>query len=252
MQAELLFWSLLGCAPFVGSFLGVLAVRLPDGRDAVAARSRCVSCGHDIAAIDLVPVLSYIGLGGRCRHCKSRIPAHYPALEIAAPMMVLWAAQIFSGWLLLASCLLAWSLLALVVMDVTRLFLADVLTLPLAVAGVAVQAAVSPTAALDGALAAILGFGAIYGLRWAYRNARGVDGIGLGDAKLLAAAGAWTGTAALGGVVLIAVATTLGIAVQRFAARGHLDAQSQLPLGAGICVGLWLSWCYGPLVAVFP
>ena len=69
---ELSDWLLLIVAPFIGSFLGTLAMRLPAGDAPVFGRSRCDHCRHNLGALDLVPVLSWAAAGGRCRHCVRR------------------------------------------------------------------------------------------------------------------------------------------------------------------------------------
>lgn len=66
----------------VGSFVTALAYRLPRGENWVSARSRCTACNHALGAVDLVPVLSWVFLRGRCRHCGTRISARYPAIEL--------------------------------------------------------------------------------------------------------------------------------------------------------------------------
>ncbi|MDJ0971368.1 MAG: prepilin peptidase, partial [Kiloniellales bacterium] len=75
---------LLLISPFVGSFLGVLVLRLPRGEGVVAGRSRCPHCRTTLGAVDLVPLLSYLLRGGRCRHCGARLSWLYPGIELAA------------------------------------------------------------------------------------------------------------------------------------------------------------------------
>src|ERR671921_1953433 len=72
-------------APFgllIGSFLDVVAYRLPRGESLVTPRSRCTSCGEEVRALDNIPLLSWLVLRGRCRHCKAQISARYPAVEL--------------------------------------------------------------------------------------------------------------------------------------------------------------------------
>ena len=105
----------VAAAPFVGSFLGVIAERLPAGRPVLIARSACPACDHRLGARDLVPVLSWLFNRGRCRHCGAALGLFYPGIELAALVLALWAAAVVSGWLLWASCALGWVLLALAV-----------------------------------------------------------------------------------------------------------------------------------------
>src|SRR5919107_2855328 len=77
-------------APFgllIGSFLNVVAYRLPRGESLVKPRSRCTSCGEEVRSYDNVPVLSWLSLRGRCRHCKTRISARYPAVELVTAVV---------------------------------------------------------------------------------------------------------------------------------------------------------------------
>jgi leader peptidase (prepilin peptidase)/N-methyltransferase len=235
-------------APFVGSFLGLLIARLPLGGDVVFARSTCPSCHHKLGPADLVPVVSWLGSRGRCRHCGARISFLYPGVELAALVLAVWAATVVSGWLLWASCALAWCLLALAVIDWRHHLLPDVLTLPLIVVGLAVAYVASAAGIAAHLVGAAAGFVAFAAIAWAYRRLRGREGLGLGDAKLLAAAGAWISWVGLGSVVLIGAVTALGLAVLG-AARGRgLRADTRLAFGPHLALGTWLVWLYGPLV----
>src|SRR5262245_49760787 len=107
-------WIILAViAPFIGSFIGVLAMRLPEGRSVIAGRSQCDHCGHVLGARDLVPFASWLWLRGKCRYCDKAISALYPAIELAALAIVVWAATATGGLVLIASCILGWTLLAL-------------------------------------------------------------------------------------------------------------------------------------------
>lgn len=240
---------LLIAAPFVGSFLSVLVVRLPKGEDVVLSRSRCRSCGGGLSPLELLPIVSWLVQGGKCRHCGAAIAWLYPALEVGAAVVVLWAASTgMTGWVLVASCALGWALLALAAMDLRDFVLVDVLTLPLMVAGLMVGYQLNETAALWHAAGAVAGFALMVGVGALYKQLRGREGLGFGDAKLMAAAGAWTGLVGLGTVLLYGSLLTLALAgILRQAGRdvGNL---TPLPFGAGLAAGIWLTWLYGPLL----
>ncbi|HJS85428.1 MAG TPA: prepilin peptidase, partial [Acetobacteraceae bacterium] len=190
-------WPVLA-APFVGSFLGVLIRRLPAGRDLVWARSACERCGRAIAPWDLVPLASWVALRGRCRACGAAISWFHPAVEVAATLVAAsaaWAASDAAS--LWSGCALGWTLLALAWIDWEWLRLPDALTLPLVVAGLVATWFLDRAAIADHAAAALAGYAALRGINALYRRARGRDGLGAGDAKLLAAGGAWVGLAAL-------------------------------------------------------
>ena len=233
-------------APFVGSFLGVLVRRLPRGLPVALDRSRCEACGQALAARDLVPVLSYALLRGRCRMCRAAIDPAHLAIELAAVLVAVVAALVMADPLRLwLSCVLGWWLLALAWVDWDHMRLPDALTLPLLLAGLGATWLLDPDAAPEHAAAAALGYMAFRGLAAAYRRLRGRSGLGLGDAKLLAAAGAWLGLQALPQVVLGAALLGLGMAAA-LALRGRpVGAATALPFGPALCAATWAVWLGG-------
>ncbi len=239
-------WPLVA-APAIGSFLGVLAVRLPRGESFALSRSACRQCGHALSFRDLIPLLSWAVQKGRCRHCGARLGLLYPGIELLAVIAVIWAAVSLPPGLVWAGAVLGWWLIVLAVSDARDLILPDVLTLPLLVAGLATTYFIAPTALGHHAAGAVAGFAVIALVGYAYRRIRGRDGIGLGDAKLMAAAGAWVSWTGLPGVILIAALS--GIAVGLLGAvAGRRDLAARLPFGPHIAFGTWIIWLYGPLV----
>ena len=109
-------WPIL-MAPIIGSFLSALITRIDAPGTLVLGRSRCDSCGATLAALELVPIISWLALRGRCRSCATPIGLFYPALELAAVIVAVWAATVFSDGMLWISCALGWTLLALAVID---------------------------------------------------------------------------------------------------------------------------------------
>lgn len=236
-------------APFVGSFLGVVADRSLAGRSVVFGRSSCDSCGQRIAARDLVPVLSWLVLGGRSRCCGQRLRISLLGIELAAILCALWAALAMPAELVAITAALGWILLLLSVIDLRVFRLPDWGTLPLIFIGLTLSA-FGLTGSLWAHLAgAFLGLGAIWSIAWAYRRLRSREGIGLGDAKLLAAAGAWLGAASLPSVLLLGCLFGLGHALIMSSGRG-LSGGLAIPLGPGLAIGFWLTWIYGPLMLV--
>jgi leader peptidase (prepilin peptidase)/N-methyltransferase len=238
---------LILAAPCIGSFLGVIAERLPAGRPLVWSRSCCVHCGQTLGARDLVPIIGWLINRGRCRHCGQAIAAFYPAIEVAATLVALWSLLVLPGWLAWAGSVLGWTLLALSVIDARHLQLPDELTLPLIPAGLAVAWIVDPASLPEHALAALGGFLLVAALAFVYRRLRGREGIGLGDAKLLAAAGAWVSWQGLPGIVLLAAAAGLAGALIKGFLAGRLETRQELPFGPYLAGGLWLVWLYGPI-----
>jgi leader peptidase (prepilin peptidase)/N-methyltransferase len=218
-------------APFVGSFLGVLIRRLPAGGSVALARSECEACHRILSPVDLVPILSFLALRGRCRTCRAPIARFHLTIELAALAVASWAASAATDparlW---ADCGLGWTLLALAWIDMEHLVLPDALTLPLVVAGLSVTWWLMPDDLTAHALGAIAGYAAFRAIALIYRALRGQDGLGEGDAKLLAAAGAWVGLAALPRLVF--GAALLGIVMTLISRPGILPARNRVPVPA--------------------
>ena len=238
-------WGLLIAAPFVGSFLGVLIRRLPERRPVVKARSGCEHCGALLMPRDLVPLLSWVVQWGRCRYCRHPLGSFYPAVELAALAVALIAVTVDPPGRAWLDCLLGWWLLALGWIDLRCWLLPDTLTLPLILVGLAAAAALEPEQLLDRALASVLGYAVLRGIAWAYRRLRRRDGLGHGDAKLFAAAGAWLGTAPLPQVILLAA--PLGLLAAPALAGLRLRAHSAVPFGPFLALAIWILWLFGPL-----
>ncbi len=238
---------LILAAPCTGSFLGVVIERLPVGRPLMAGRSACADCGTVLGPKDLVPLASWLIARGRCRHCGVRLSPFYPAIELGALAVALWSLAVLPGWLVWAGCGLGWALLAMSVIDARHMILPDQLTLPLIPAGLAVAWALDPGRLPEHALATAGGFLLVLAVGATYRRLRGREGIGLGDAKLLAAAGAWVSWEGLPSVLLIAAASGLTGALLRGLAEGKPTARRQVPFGPYLAAGFWLIWLYGPI-----
>lgn len=235
-------------APFVGSFLGVLIVRLPEDRPVVFARSVCEHCGHILGPRDLIPLLSYALIRGRCRHCRAPIGSFPLAVEVAALGVAVWAVLAAPEAGVWWTCLLGWTLLTLTWIDVRTMLLPDVLTLPLVIAGLIATAMEDPDALGDHALAAAVGYGCLAGFAWLYRRLRGREGLGLGDAKLLAAIGAWSGLALLPMTVFLAACIGLTIAGVAALTGRRMTASTALPFGPCLALAAWLIWLHGEVL----
>jgi leader peptidase (prepilin peptidase)/N-methyltransferase len=239
-------WGALLAAPFVGSFLGVLVRRLPDGLPIAWSRSRCEGCGAALRVADLVPLYSWLAALGRCRYCGRPLGWFYPGIELAAIAVPLSAAIVDHDAGIWLDCLLGWWLLALAWIDIRRWLLPDLLTLPLVIAGVAATAVLDPAELTEHALGAALGYLSLRLVASLYRVLRGREGLGRGDAKLLAASGAWVGASALPQVVLGAAVTALLAAACLQLAGIRLHARSAFPFGPFLALATWLIWLFGP------
>jgi leader peptidase (prepilin peptidase)/N-methyltransferase len=232
-------------APFVGSFLGVLVRGLPAGRPVVFRRSVCESCGCVLDPVALLPVVSYLLQRGRCRQCAARIAPMHLAIELAAIGVTGWATwAVPDTTTLWIGCLLGWTLLALGWIDWENMVLPDVLTLPLLLLGLTATWILAPALLADHLGAAVAGYLAFRALEIGYRKLRGRDGLGQGDAKLLAAAGAWVGLQALPLVVLGGALAGLCAALFMRLRGAHISATTALPFGPGLALALWVVWLY--------
>lgn len=201
-----------------GSFLNVCIYRLPLGLSVVTPRSACPECKEPIALYDNLPVLSWLILGGRCRHCKMRISPRYLLIELLTGILFV-ACYWHFGFNLstLKYCTLAFLLLGLIFTDAETKLLPDKMTLPGLVLGLLLSLIVPVNdlasqflpgmvdlpfsgdvtarlvSVLDSLLGAALGASFIYGAGAIYLRWRGMEGMGFGDVKLMAMVGAFLG-----------------------------------------------------------
>lgn len=222
-----------------GSFLGALITRWPRGESVLAGRSRCDACGRTLRAVDLVPLLSAWLSRGRCRRCGARIDPAHGAMELgcgaigAAAMALtpLPPLPVALGWMLLG-----WLLLALALLDARHYWLPDALTLPLAFLGLSIGPWVTGVSLGDAAIGAAAGYGALLLVALGYRAARGREGLGLGDAKLLGALGAWFGWQALPFILLLASLAGLLWVVAGLLRGKSVDGGARVAFGTFLCL----------------
>jgi leader peptidase (prepilin peptidase) / N-methyltransferase len=174
----------------------------------------------------------------------------YIVLTLATIAVVLWAYLTVPPSLLALSCCLGWALLVLACIDLRVYRLPDILTLPLAALGFLVTLQLPEVSLMDRLIGAAAGYCTFAGLAWLYRRLRDRDGLGLGDAKLVAAAGAWLGWQALPTFILLACAGGFIWIAARTLRSGTLHAP--LPFGVPLAGALWLMWLYGPLITPLP
>lgn len=221
----------------VGSYLNVVIHRLPHEESTVLPRSRCPKCGAAIRARDNLPLLSWLLLRGRCRDCGAPISARYPMVEAATSLLFAACVVAFGPTLSAAfAAIFGAMLIALAGIDVEHFLLPDRITLPGIALGLVAQPFVawgSPLGSIQGAL---LGAGSLLVLSGLWKLWKNVDGMGLGDVKMLAFVGAMLGVR---GVVVTLVASSLlgsivGIALL---SRGAIGLQGRLPFGFFLSLG---------------
>ncbi|WJF91354.1 A24 family peptidase [Paraburkholderia bonniea] len=200
-------------------------------------RSACPHCAHTLKVWENIPLLSYVLLRGRCSHCQAHISPRYPLLELASALCAIGALVTFgpTGMALAAFGLCA-ALLAMSAIDIDTHLLPDSMTLPLLWAGLIVNFNGAFTSLHDAVSGAIAGYLVLWSVHWIFRLVRGVEGMGYGDFKLLAALGAWLGWTALPQIVLIAAVAgaATGLAATWI---GRMRFEEPLPFGPFLAAG---------------
>lgn len=222
----------------IGSFLATIVVRWPRGESAVAGRSHCDGCGRTLTAIELVPILSALVQRGRCRTCGAAIDRDHLAIELAAAAIGAASFGLAPGLAGVGWAVFGWLLLTLAALDVRHFWLPDRLTAPLAGLGLAFGGVTAGTWPIDRLIGAIVGFGCLWAIGAAYRRLRGREGLGLGDAKLLGAIGAWLGWLALPFVLL--AGSVIGLIAA--ALSGGMARDRPIPFGAALAAGAIPGW----------
>ena len=259
--------ALLGLV--VGSFLNVVIFRLPkmmerdwreqcaeivDGQapardqpayNLVVPRSRCPSCGHQISALENVPVLSYLVQRGRCAECGWRIPLRYPVVELLTALLsvvVVW--QFGFSIQSAGGLLLSWALVALAFIDFDTQYLPDSITLPFLWLGLVFNLRDSFATIQESVIGAIAGYLILWCVYHLFRLVTGKEGMGYGDFKLLAMFGAWMGWSALPLIVLLSSLVGAVVGVAMIALRGH-DRNIPIPFGPYLAIAGWVALLWG-------
>jgi leader peptidase (prepilin peptidase)/N-methyltransferase len=216
-----------------GSFVTVVAHRVPRGESIVGPRSRCPACGEQIAAYDNVPVLSWALLRGRARCCGAAISARYPLTELAlgalyaATVLVLWddPAQIALGIVFVTT------LVAVTLTDLERRIIPNKILIVAAVLGVAIAAVGDPGSLPERAIAAVAAGGLLFAAALAYPR-----GMGMGDVKLAAVMGLFLGRD-VGPAILVALLAGSAVGLALIARHGPAARKRAIPFGPFLALG---------------
>ncbi len=231
----------------VGSFLNVCIHRWPLGQSVVRPRSHCPGCGNPIAWYDNVPLLSWLVLRGRCRHCRERISLQYPLVELATALLWLAAAWRFGvsvEALRMAAFLTL--LLGIALTDARHMVIPDQLSLGGVVIGLALAAlpgGISPVAAL---LGAAVGYGFFWLVKVGAEKVFRKPALGVGDIHMMAMIGAFVGVP--GALLTVLLGSLLGLVVGVPLSwwRGRLTLMgTYLPLGTFLAIGAAIDYTWG-------
>jgi leader peptidase (prepilin peptidase)/N-methyltransferase len=227
----------------VGSFLNVVAARLPEGRSLVHPPSACGACGTQIAWRDNVPVVSYLLLRGKCRSCGTRIGARYLAVELLTAFLV---AACFLRFGLTADAFVAAffcsTLVVLSAIDVERRILPDKIVLPAAAVVLAAQLVLHPNQWVEWILAPLGAAAFLFAALLAYPK-----GMGMGDVKLCLLLGAMLGKLVLVGLMIGMVAAFVP-AVVLLARHGSAARKMAIPFGPFLAFGAIVALFFGDAI----
>jgi leader peptidase (prepilin peptidase)/N-methyltransferase len=229
------------------------AADIPKGRfDLVAPRSRCPSCGHQITAMQNVPVISYLVLGGKCAGCGKGISVRYPIIELLTAFLSGIAAWHFGfGWEAAFAIVLTWALIPISVIDIDHQYIYDSVVLPLVWLGLVLSLFhpvpgadtlfIEPRSAIVGAVAGYLSLWSVYHL---FRIITGKEGMGYGDFKLLAALGAWLGWQKLPLIILMSAVVGAVTGILMIVFRRH-ERSTPIPFGPYLAAAGWIAMLWG-------
>ncbi|WP_313807292.1 A24 family peptidase [Sphingobium sp.] len=230
-----------------GSFLATLILRWPQGRGVARGRSVCDGCGRVLGVVDLIPMLSALAQRGRCRTCDAPIDRLHGRVEAGCAIIGALAFGFAPdpggvGW-----ALFGWLLLTLAVLDRRHFWLPDALTLPLAFLGFTIGLWTTDVLMMDRVIGALAGYLGLLGVALGYRRVRGREGLGLGDAKLLGALGAWFGWQALPFILLLAASLGLLAILAAMAVGRSVDGGTRVPLGTFLAIAAVPGWALAAL-----
>jgi leader peptidase (prepilin peptidase)/N-methyltransferase len=217
----------------VGSFLNVVAYRLPRGESLVHPRSRCPSCGTQLRAVDNVPVVSWLALRGRCHHCGARVSARYPLVELATG--ALYAAVVATqddGAGIVLGLLLVTALVPITLIDLDHRIIPNRITGPAAIVALVAIAVLDTDFLVEALIGAVAGGGFFFIAAVLYPR-----GMGMGDVKLAGVLGLYLGRA-VAPAILIALIAGVIVGAAIIARKGAVEGRkTAVPFGPFLALG---------------
>lgn len=251
----------------IGSFLNVVIYRLPEMMkrnwlqqcaelrgeiiesqttfNLITPRSACIHCGHKVTALENIPIISYLTLRGRCSQCHTHISLRYPAVETITAFMSGFVAWYFGfSFIMIATLILVWALIALAVIDLNTQLLPDDITLPLLWMGLLVNMNNGFTDIHSAIIGAVAGYLSLWLIYWGFKLITGKEGMGYGDFKLLSAIGAWLGWSMLPLVIILSslVSALVGIGL---IVAAKLKKNIPIPFGPYLVGGALIALFWG-------
>ena len=219
-----------------GSFSNVCIYRLPENQGIIAGRSFCPSCKNKIQWFDNIPILSFVLLKGKCRHCKSIINLQYLIVELIGSVSFV-TIYYFFGLTFTTLLLLILSVFFIIIffIDLKHFIIPNVLTFPLMVIGFVksfdpnLNKTIFPNY-INSLIGGIFGYLIIWLIIYIYKKVRKKEGMGLGDAKLMAVIGFWFGWISIPFVIFISSAVALILAVPSLINKSRVMS-SEIPFG---------------------
>ena len=267
-QPVLFLGTLFVLGSLIGSFLNVVIYRLPvmmqrewrhdclefleqandtevEKFNLSVPRSRCASCGHQITALENVPIISYLALGGKCASCKASISPQYPLVEVFTGIV-----SVIIGWHFgvslqtLAALFLSWCLIAASGIDIGQKLLPDSITLPLLWLGILLSLFDVFISLEDSVIGAMAGYMSLWTVFILFKLVTGKEGMGHGDFKLLAMLGAWLGWQPLFVVILTSSVVGASVGISMILLK-KTERGTQIPFGPYLAAAGWMTLLWG-------
>jgi len=258
----------------VGSFLNVVIYRLPvmmqnewrqdclefleqpnpedpQKLNLAVPRSRCGECGHQITAMENIPIISYLLLKGKCKSCGTHISAQYPLVELFTGIISLIVAWQFGVSIqTVAALFLSWCLIAASGIDIGHKLLPDNITLPLLWLGILLSFFNVFVDLQSSVIGAMVGYMSLWSVFIVFKLITGKEGMGYGDFKLLALLGAWTGWKLIFIIILTSSVVGAVIGVTMILLKRN-ERGTQIPFGPYLAGAGWMTLLWGPQLSQF-